>query len=67
MGVNDALSEPFFPSRGLQQRNPLSPYLFLLCVEGFSTILNEAKRECQMLGVKIGRGDLAIIFFFFCR
>ncbi|KAA3480203.1 reverse transcriptase [Gossypium australe] len=41
--INRGFSTSFTPSRGLRQGDPLNPYLFLLCVEGYSAILDEAK------------------------
>ena len=34
-----------FPSRGIRQRDRLSPYLFLLCAEGFTSLLAKAENE----------------------
>ena len=44
------------PSRGICQGDPLSPYLFLLCAEGFTVLLKKAKSEGRIKGVSICRG-----------
>jgi len=51
--VNGELTEAFKPERGLRQGDPLSPYLFLLCAEGFSALLQRAEEIRMMRGVKV--------------
>ena len=43
------------PSRGLCQGDPLSPYLFLLCTEGFHGLLRKAEENGDIRGVSICR------------
>jgi hypothetical protein len=58
--VNRVLTEPFLPERGLQQGDPLSPYLFLLCAEGFSVLLKKAEEEGNLKGVRVCPGAPAV-------
>ena len=39
--------------RGLRQGDPLSPYLFLFCVEGLNAILNQASENGDIHGFSI--------------
>ena len=52
--VNGELTDVIVPQRGLRQGDPLSPYLFLFCVEGFSALLKHAQQEREVKGVTFG-------------
>ena len=54
--VNGRAYGMIHPSRGIRQGDPLSPYLFLLCAKGFTTLLDQAESEGRIKGVSICRG-----------
>ena len=45
-----------FPSRGIRQGDPLSPYLFLLYAEGFTSLLAKAENDGKIHGASICKG-----------
>ena len=53
------------PSRGLRQGDPLSPYLFLMCVMGLQSLLHKAELEGQIHGVAICRNSPKVSHLFF--
>lgn len=56
----------FTPERGLRQGDPLSPYLFVMCVEVLSFLLNKAQQEGVLNGVKVGDSAPSVSHLFFC-
>lgn len=58
--INGELGEIFVPTRGLRQGDPLYPYLFLICAEGLSTMLNIAESNGLIKGASVTRGGMRI-------
>ena len=54
--INGVAQGCIVPFRGLRQGVSLSPYLFLLCADGFSSLINDAARNNMLSGVSICRG-----------
>ena len=63
-----------YPSQGIRQGDPLSPFLFLLCMEGLHGLINSAVRRGDIKGFLLCRGgpELTHLLFtddslLFCR
>ena len=53
------------PSRGLRQGDPISSYLFLLCVEGLLAMIRRKERNGSIRGISIRKGAPRISHLFF--
>ena len=53
--INGKSYDHILPSRRLRQGDPLSPYLFLLCAEGFTALLAKAEMEGRIHGISVCR------------
>ncbi|KAH1047286.1 hypothetical protein J1N35_038070 [Gossypium stocksii] len=53
--LNRSIGEVFRPTRGLCQGDPLSPFLFLICGEGLSSLMRLGLKGGSLKGVKASR------------
>jgi hypothetical protein len=52
--VNVNFSPMFLPTREIRQGNPISPYLFLLCAEGLTSLLKVRGPAFLSRGIRVG-------------
>ena len=72
--VNGEPTKFFKPTRGIRQGDPLSPYLFLLCFEGLTQLINNVVHDGKIRGYSLcrNRPKISQLFFvndglLFCR
>lgn len=72
--INGAPQGSVKPSRGLQQGDPLSPHIFILCTEVLSALCAKGQLDGSLPGVKVSRNSPPInhLLFaddtmFFCK
>jgi hypothetical protein len=63
--VNGDYTDSILLTRGLRQGDPLSPYLFILCVKGFLALIENVEREGCTDGVKVCGAAPRISHMFF--
>ena len=62
---NGEALDPIFPSRGIRQRDPISPYLFILCMDFLGQLIKEKCSEKLWQLVKASQRGLAFSHLFF--
>ena len=63
--INGKICGNVIPSRGLRQRDLISPYLFILCAKAFSSLISRAVQQKAIHGVRICNGAPIISHLFF--
>ena len=63
--VNGNLCGSITPSKGLRQGNPISPYLFILCAEALSAMVEKANVEGYLIDVPTSKRGPMISHLFF--
>jgi hypothetical protein len=63
--INGEYTEPIIPQRGLRQGDPLSPYLFIICADGLSAMLERAESEQKIVGIKVCPAAPSVNHLFF--
>ena len=64
---NGGALDPFHPTRSIRQGDPLSPYLFILCMEVLGGLISEKCSAKLWNLVKASQGGLAFSHLFFAN
>ena len=53
------------PGRGLRQGDPLSPFIFILCMEALVSLLNHAENQGKITGMRVARASPSVSHLLF--
>ncbi|XP_074270707.1 uncharacterized protein LOC141594598 [Silene latifolia] len=65
VALNGNLLSSFSPSRGIRQGDPLSPYLFILCMEALSTLIHKSCDDSDWSPFPLGKGGASFSHLLF--
>ena len=65
ISVNGSKMDSFLPSRGIRQGDPLSPYLFILCMEFLTHLIEGKCVDGSWIPLKASRGNIQISHLIF--
>ena len=65
--VNGTCTDRVIPGRGLRQGDPISPYMFLLCAEGLSALIQHAETTRQIKGIEVAPGTPSVSHLLFAN
>ncbi|XP_031099874.1 uncharacterized protein LOC116004082 [Ipomoea triloba] len=63
--VNGEIIGQVSPTQGIRQGDPLSPYLFIICAEGLSLLLQQAESRGSFHGCRVARGAPSVSHLLF--
>ena len=63
--VNGEPYEINFPTRGIRQWDPLSPFLFLLCMEGLNGLIKKVELQGDIYNYFLCRRDIKLTYLLF--
>lgn len=64
---NGEITESFTPSRGIRQGDPISPYIFVLCIERLSHGVNDTVKRGYWKPIKLSRAGTSLSHLFFAN
>ncbi|GJW11417.1 RNA-directed DNA polymerase, eukaryota, reverse transcriptase zinc-binding domain protein [Tanacetum coccineum] len=63
--INGNPTSEFSIKRGLRQGDPLSPFLFILVMEGLHCVMSNAVSSGLIRGIKLGSSDITLSYLFY--